>query len=286
MKKIILTTSIAIATASILFVSCSKKKDTSTTATTTTPDYSTATEVNTSQSDFDDIHKLAQDAMSSNGQLRIGATSPCGLAKLSNDSIVITYGTYGISNCIGTDLRARQGQLIITFTGRYTTPGTVITIKTNNYVVNGRKIQGMRTITNNGPVSGDTTFTIVDSDTSGVTGSYAKITQTDGKVGTWRSTRTRAWTAGSATPADISDDIYIVNGTGNGISSGGVTYSLTATNIELKLSCWASYLFAPVSGILSLTSPDGTRSLDYGDGTCDNTAIFTYINGKTYTITL
>ena len=283
MKKIIITISLAIATASLLFVSCSKKKDSTTTPSdTTTPDYSTTTEVNTTQSDFDDMHKVAQNAISSNGQLRTGAAAPCGYTTISNDTIIINYGT----NCVGTDLRVRQGQLIITYSGKYTTPGTVITIKTNGYTVNGRKIQGQRKVTNIGLVLGDTTFTIVDTDTSGVAGSYAKITQINGKVGTWRSTRTRAWTAGFATPAYISDDIYIINGTGDGVSSGGVTYSLTATNIERKLICWSEYLFAPVSGILSLTATDGTRSLDYGSGDCDNAAIYTHINGKTYSITL
>lgn len=286
MKKIVLIASFTIAAAFILFVSCSKKKDTSTptpTASTATPDYSTTAEVNRNQSDFDDIHKVAQDAISSNGQLRTGAAAPCGYTTISNDTIIINYGT---TNCVGTDSRVRQGQLIIIYTGKYTTPGSVITIKTNGYMVNGRKIQGQRKVTNNGLVSGNTTFTIVDTDTSGVVGSYAKITQTDGKVGTWRSTRTRAWTGGSATPANISDDIYIVNGTGDGVSSGGVTYSLTATNIELKLICWSEYLFAPVSGILSLTASDGIRSLDYGSGDCDNAAIYTHIDGKTYAITL
>ena len=288
MKKVILTVSLATATAVLLFVGCAKKKDKDS----STPDYSTATEANSNQSDFDDMHKVVQDAMSNQGVLqgyRTSNTSSCSSITLYNsnssddDTITIDYGTTG---CTGSDLRVRKGILIAIFSGYYVDQGTVVRILTQNYYVDGRKIDGQRKITNNGASSGDTTFTIVDTDVTGAAGTYAQITQTNGNVGKWRSTRTRTWTAGANTVSNWTDDILTVNGTADGVTSSGVSYSLTATNIELKLYCWSFDMFAPVSGTLSLVTSDGTRSLDYGDGTCDKSAVFTDKNGKTYTITI
>ena len=40
-----------------------------------------------------------------------------------------------------------------------------------------------------------------------------------------------------------------------------------------------------VSGVISIVRNGNTGTLDYGDGTCDNTALFTF-NGNTYTIAI
>jgi hypothetical protein len=273
MKKTIITAAFIFATTSIFF-SCKKKDD-------DTPDYTIASEISSVQDDMDDAHKVSQDAMSSNGQLRTdGVLSGCTSINWDgpNNKITIDFGT----GCVGNDGRLRKGQILITYTGHYTTTGTVVTVKTYNYYVDGKKIDGKRVITNNG----SNLYTVVDSDTAAASSGFTKITQTDGSITTWKSTRTRLWSAGSTTPLNIYDDELIINGTANGTSSKGVEYAFTATNIKLKAACWAAFIFAPVSGVLALTAPDGTRSLDYGDGECDKKAIYTHTNGKTYNITL
>lgn len=275
MKKTIVTAVFIFAIASIMISSCKKKDDSA-------PDSSMTSEVNAVQTDFDDMHKVSQDAMGDNGQMRVDAVSACATVTANGtDSITLDFG----NGCVGSDGRTRQGKLIVTYTGKYRTPGTVIIIKTQNYIVDGRKIQGMRKVTNNGTnSSGHLEYSIVDSDTTG--SGYANATNVDGTVATWKSTRTREWTAGEPTPLDIFDDELVINGTADGVSSGGVAYSMTATNINIHCSCWLSLYFAPVSGVLTLTTSEGTRRLDYGNGNCDKTAMYTHTNGKTYIITL
>jgi len=279
MKKTIVTTALMFAAASLIFLSCKKKDD-------STPDYTITSEVNGIQEDMDDVHKVSQDAMSSNGQLRTDGTAISSCTNVTfdgtNKKITLDFGT----GCMGNDGRIRQGKILISYTDKYTNAGAVITIKTYNYFVDGKKINGRRVVTNNGLNGlGHLVFTVVDSDTTTGNG-YATITQTDGGVTTWKSTRTREWSAGESTPLNIYDDELIINGSGEGVSSKGVSYTLTGTDIKLKAACWASFIFAPVSGVLSLTTSDGTRSLDYGDGTCDKKAVYTHTNGKTYNITL
>jgi hypothetical protein len=276
MKKILITSTLAIAIGSMIVLSCKKKDD-------DTPDYSSTSEVNSTQSDFDDLHKIGQDAMGDNNVVqRTSTTTGCTTITWNGtDSITFDFG----NGCVGSDGRTRQGKLFLTYTAHYKTSGAVIKIKTRGYTVDGKKIQGMRTITNGGlNGSGHLVYTIKDTDTTGL--GYAKVTQVNGNVGTWKSTRTREWSAGASTPGYLFDDELIINGSADGVSSEGVVYSMTATDIDVKASCWLALLFQPVSGVLSVTLPDGTRSLDYGTGECDKTAVYTHTNGKTYTITL
>ncbi len=275
MKKTIVSIALVIAITSLTISSCNKKDD-------STPDASMTSETSSVQTDFDDLHKVSQDAMNSSGQLRTDGSGCATITLSGTDSITIDYGSTG---CVGSDGRTRKGTVIVTYTDKYRNPGAVIKIKTVNYSVDGRKIHGMRTVTNNGiNGAGNLKFTIVDSDTSGT--GYAKITLEDGNVATCKSTRTREWTKGESTTGNIFDDELIINGTAEGVSSRGVAFSVTATNIKIECSCWAAFNFSPVSGVLTLTTADGTRSLDYGSGDCDKTALYTHTNGKTYTITL
>ncbi len=277
MKNKILTAAFAFVLSTIIFSSCKKKDD-------TTPDYTITSEVNSVRDDMDDALKVSEDAMSSNGQLRTdGIHAGCATVTFdgTNKKITLDFGTTG---CLGNDGRLRQGKLYVTYTDTYRTTGAIITIKTDNYYVNSKKIQGKRVVTNTGVNgAGHIVYTVLDTDTSG--SGYAKITQIDGSITTWRASKTRAWSAGSSTLA-VADDEYIINGTADGITSKGVTYTLTATDIKVKGACWTSLIFVPVSGTFALTTPDGSRSINYGDGDCDRNAKYTHTNGKTYSIVI
>lgn len=57
---------------------------------------------------------------------------------------------FGDSNCLCRDGRWRRGKILVTFTGRYRMPGTVITYGFDNYHVNDNHVDGTKVITNMG----------------------------------------------------------------------------------------------------------------------------------------
>jgi hypothetical protein len=165
---------------------------------------------------------------------------------------------FGTTNCVGQDGLTRRGQLLVTFTGPYTEPGTQITITPQNFFVNDHAIQGVKTVTNAGPNDqGQTHFNVA------VTGT---ITAPDGS---WTSThnyqRTRTWIQGEGTPA-LLDDVYLITGGGNGINRNGVPFTVNITTpLRVEVGCpWI------VSGVQEII-PGGlpARIINYGDGACD-----------------
>src|SRR6202012_2249016 len=60
--------------------------------------------------------------------------------------IVVDFGTG--TTC--KDGKVRSGQIIATWTGPYRATGTMITITFNNYTINGDKVTGTKTVTNEG----------------------------------------------------------------------------------------------------------------------------------------
>lgn len=164
----------------------------------------------------------------------------------------------------------RSGKIIATFTGPYATEGTTITITPDNYFVNGNKVEGVKTITNDGlSDAGNPIFSVVVND--------GLITLASGETISWNSSRSREWTAGSGTP-EIEDDVYsIADGmaaefAAEGINRNGTPFTAhIAEPLIRSLDCrWM------LSGVLEVT-PEGfeTRELNYGTGDCDNAATLT-----------
>jgi len=68
---------------------------------------------------------------------------------------------FGDVNCLCNDGKYRRGKIIITFTGRYRQPGTVITHTFGNYYVNDNSVAGTKVVTNMGENdNGNLYFTI------------------------------------------------------------------------------------------------------------------------------
>lgn len=186
-------------------------------------------------------------------------------------TVTIDFGTV---NCTGPDGIARRGQVIAVFSGRYRDSLTTITITTNNYYVNNYKVEGTKTITNQGHINSIATFSINVSN--------ATITTPDNKTINWNSQRTRSWVAGESTLGVVSDDVYEITGTASGRGIKGNAFNLTITSpLRVEMNCrWI------VKGTIKLT-PDNLddRIIDFGNGACDDQATVS-INGSTYTITL
>lgn len=182
---------------------------------------------------------------------------------------------FGSENCLCNDGKYRRGKIIVTFTGRYRAPGTIITTTFEDFFVNDNQLEGTKVVTNQGLNDSGHMYWTMDTD--------GKITlANDSGTIQWNAQRQREWYAGYDTPRDRWDDIYMVTGTASGTRLNGVSWTRTITKpLEHKLAC--RFI---VSGTMSI-QPEGyaERILDFGDGECDNLATVT-VNGETKTIHL
>ncbi|GEM_PF-130190 len=199
---------------------------------------------------------------------------------------------FGSSNCTGPDGRERRGIITYRMTDRYRTPGCTLVVSTTDYHVNDYKIEGERTIINLGENnSGQSQYKIMVED--------ATITSPSGETTIWNSDRVRTWAEGEDTGFltpdgnggflgldGILDDVYLISGSANGVDRNGRAYEMEITDrLRVQLDCY--YITA---GSLTITPEDlDTRTVNYGDGTCDNEATLTIgrdFAGGPITITL
>ncbi|MDP1746710.1 MAG: hypothetical protein Q8L90_14140 [Bacteroidota bacterium] len=268
-----------VATVGVLFTACKKEKDEpADTDTTGAADNALA------ESSFNDASNISDQAAAgnltsylaaNNGSDERGLLSAC--ATITHDTttsprtIIVDFGT---TNCLCSDGRYRKGIINISYSGHYKDSASTHTITFTNFFVNDNQVTGSHSVTNNGHNNnGHLTFTIA------VTGTIIKANS--GGVISWTSNRVREWSEGEST-AIWSDDVYLITGTASGSHSNGNSFTATITSaLKIKMNCHNI-----VSGGLDLT-PSGkpTRSIDWGNGTCDNQATVT-INGHVYNITL
>lgn len=187
----------------------------------------------------------------------------------SPKKMTIDYGT----GTLCSDGKTRAGKLVVTWTGRYRQAGTVITITPDSFYQNGSRIEGAKTVKNEGRnTAGNLYYT--------VTVTNLKLIKANGGISTWNASRVREWIAGESTAA-WNDDVYLITGSSTGTNSNGLAYTTAITTpLRVDLSCQ----YRLTAGVLTLT-PQGrrTREVDYGDGTCDNT-ITVKIGNKTFTV--
>lgn len=224
---------------------------------------------------FNDVSNLLTEVMENESGLR-ATNLNLGCATITVDTLAFPMTVnidFGAANCLGGDGRNRRGIINATFTGKYRDSLSVITITLSNYYLNDYKIEGTKVVTNKGHNSdGNLWYTVVITN--------AMITAADGTWNiTFNSNRTREWIDGEST-AILSDDIYEISGTMDGVSRTGNHFiASTTTDVTVKLDCaW------PVSGEIEV-QPDNVspRYINFGSGSCDNKAIIS-VNGADYEI--
>lgn len=156
------------------------------------------------------------------------------------------------------------------------TAGTNVTITFDNYYVNNIKREGTFTVTVNDPNPGPSHTVVADG---------AKLIFSNGDEVSWNATRTVDWIEGYSTICPdtcINDDVFEFSGNADGVNRNGLAYTVEITTpLRVEMSCeWIS------KGVFNLT-PAGhvTRTVNFGDGTCDNKATVT-IAGVTFNIEL
>jgi hypothetical protein len=262
MKKSLLLF-VALIAGIVAFESC-KKSDNNDLEIATAEDLS-ANEDYAEQTDFD--ADLAVENRGGGGCPTVTFAQPEGTFP---NTITVDFGTA----CTMPDGRVLSGKIIINKTAEIRTPNAVRTATYENFFIDGVQLEGTRTWTNNGQnADGLWTYTKVASD--------MKLTFEDGSTTTWNNTRTSTLIEGGDT-ATHDDDVWSSVGTAAGVNRNGRDFTTNITSPLIKrASCrWIS------AGIIEFTVGTRTRSLDFGDGTCDRFGTLTLANGDAYTVRL
>lgn len=192
-----------------------------------------------------------------------------GDAEAPSGIITVDFGTTGC-----TDLRGnvRTGKLIFTYAGRRFQPGSTLITTTDNYRINGIKLEGTRTSTN------------VQSSTAevpkfNVVLENGKATFEDGSTATRESDITWSWIRGAIPLQDqlVIDDISRAEGT----TRNGRDYEVSILeDLVYQRTC-----FIAVEGIKKYIIDDEKEIIiDYGAGDCRGVTVT--VNGVTHHVTV
>ena len=170
-------------------------------------------------------------------------------------TIVIDFG----NDCKGLDGKTKKGKVTIVKSAAWKDAGATRTVTFDNHFVDGVKMEGTQTCTNNGSQSftwtGDITITNVDKTTVQ-------------RVGT----KTRKYLGGFDTPSVLTDDVIQVTGSCTVTKSDKTTYSRTIL-IPLIKKGDCDFI---TEGVVEISKTGAEKyTLDYGKGTCDNKATVT-----------
>ncbi|MCC6690909.1 MAG: hypothetical protein IT235_05195 [Bacteroidia bacterium] len=286
-KNLILKSMFVLTAASLVMTSCKKKSDDSDTDSSRDNAYAEAT--------YGDVANIADEAgqkgtvSNYKGPENTNLLTTCATVSFTNqvstdqDTIVVDFGTF--PGCYGPDGRQRAGQVIVYYSGKYKTPGSSHTITFNNYYVDKNKVEGTKTVTNNGLNSnGNMSWSI------NVNGKITLDASNGGGTITWTSSRTReliaGWNAADSTITWLSSK-WSITGSANGTTAKGGSFSAKITSALVRdLTCAGAGRQIFTKGAVDITpNSKPTRSIDFGNGDCDNVAVVT-INGKQYKVTL
>jgi len=166
----------------------------------------------------------------------------------------------------------RQGMIIITYTGRWSIPGSSWNIRFENYRVNNIAIAGSRTVTN------------VSESAEGI--QSLKVELEDG---------TMTWPDGSIARRSVHHrreverdgnnilNRLIIYGTAEGNHRNGRGFHIEILEpLVYDRKCSSSDVFIPVSGKKLIKHGEREITVDYGDGACDNFVAITNKNGRTW----
>lgn len=269
-----------LAFAAVIFISTACQEETENPNQLTSDDVMTAENEAVAESAFEDVDDIGYESLlyfESGGRIAESEDSPIRCAVKIHDkvnkTIIIDFG----DGCVGKHGRERSGKIYISYTDRKFVLGAVHTMTFDEFYVDGKKIEGIRTRTNISSSDDDfLRFSIILKD--------GKVTWEDGTFATreanWETTRIR-------TPNPINDE-RIRTGSASGINRDGIGYTLEITKaIVWKRECMPTKkIMIPVEGIKVKKFEDGTFvTIDYGDGTCDNLVTITK-DGVTETVEL
>ena len=173
-----------------------------------------------------------------------------------------------------------SGKIVITFTYHPTAASQTVNYSFVNFYHNTIKIEGDKSFTRTMSVATATSpshpIVVMNMDlTATING------QIHHRVGT----RTREIIAGYDTPNVFSDNIYSITGNWTTTHPSGTVTSTITTPLKAKMSCMNTQKPLLVEGVITFTKNNNSATLDYGNGDCDNLAVYT-VNGNSYNIVI
>lgn len=188
---------------------------------------------------------------------------------------------FGTTGCTLNNGNVVRGKIIITFVYQPDATSHTVTYTFDNFYHNNIKFEGTKTFTR----SRTTATATSPSHPIVVMQLEMTITMPNGDVYTRVGTRTRELVEGYSTDAFL-DNIYRITGSWTTTNENGNQHTATITEpLMAKMSCIAVNKPILAKGIITFVRNNVTSTLNYGDGECDNLAIFT-INGVSFTIVI
>jgi len=276
MKKISLLIAVGFISLVSLLNSCKKDDDTKPEESTITNDQvANIQDMSIATSSYDDVDIEVDEASTSTLKSMVEDSTSMPVVKIVSweRGKLVKELTFNGSTRYG---KVKTGKIIITLT--YPVAGDttdeqkwVRTITFDNYIVNGRKLEGIKTITYLGKVDGThPEWKVV------LTG--GKITFKSGKTLTCDYTRSRKMIKGYDTIIR-SDNAFEINGSSSGINKKGLQYKTTSTSLVLEKGCPHFK-----SGSILYECDNKTLKVIFAAGdTCSSSATIEY-NGKTKVI--
>lgn len=191
---------------------------------------------------------------------------------VDNKMITLDFG----DGCEGPWGRKRSGKVIITYSGRYFMPGSVITTSLEDFYLDEVKIEGAKKVTNiSQDTSSNPTFEVLITD--------AVLTWQDGTKATRSVDHIRTWIRN---PNPLTDEFHIA-GTAEGTSRKGQDYKVSiSSELIYKVECISTKVYVPVKGVQLIERTEKPDVIvDYGAGDCDNLVEIS-VNGFMDTIDL
>jgi hypothetical protein len=166
---------------------------------------------------------------------------------------------FGTENCESFNGYMRRGKINVSLSDWWRHEGSLREVTFEDFYFDDNKLEGVKTILNTGlNDAGNMSFT---KKLSG-----GKISYADGTSMSWDSEKHSELIEGGNTFI-FADDVWSVTGSGSGVNIDSKNYTMSITTpLIYKNGC-----FYPVSGVISIeTDGEETKTIDYGNGECDN----------------
>lgn len=188
---------------------------------------------------------------------------------------------FGTTGCTLNNGNVVRGKIINTFVYQPNATSHTVTYTFDNFYHNNIKFVGTKTFTR----SMTTATATSPSHPIVMMQLEMTITMPNGDVYTRVGSRTRELVEGFNTDTFL-DNIYRITGSWTTTNQNGNQHTATITEpLMAKMSCTAVNKAILAKGVITFVRNNVSSTLNYGNGECDNLAVFT-INGVSFTIVI
>ena len=269
MKRVKIISAILIAMA---FVACNDENlnDSAFEAKISESDISSEQSADATYEEIDDMVEYSILEVNSAGRSENERDESLRCAEISHDEVNKIIEVLFDGSCEGPRGNVKSGKIIITYNEKRYVPGAFRQVTFEDFYFNDVQVEGTRTITN-------VSETSESAPAFNITLENARLTFSDGTSISRSASHTRTWLR-AENPVN---DIVTITGEANGIRRDGTAYNSEITSpVTFKRACTdEGTARIPVSGVKEISWDGNTLIVDFGDGTCDDEATFTY-NGN------